>query len=173
MNWYFIMAMFFLIVYAVFMITKFHFKIKVTKGVVFTHTFVALLAVITFLALVVSEINLKITSVIAVLLIVPGIILIFRAFRDLKSQVFVPETLLVQHGVYKRVRNPIYAGIIFTAFGCVFLTFSALVLAYAAALLVYYILIIKSEEKELTQRLGEDYVNYKKDVPSLIPKLKK
>ncbi len=173
MNWSFIIAMFFLIAYAIFMITKFHFKIKVTKGVVFTHAFIALAAIITFLALVVSEFNLKITSVIAVLLIVPGVILIFRAFRDLKSQVFVPETLLVQHGVYKRVRNPIYSGIILTAFGCVFLTFSALVLTYAAVLLVYYLFIIRTEERELTGRLGEDYINYKKDVPSLIPKLNK
>lgn len=173
MNWTFIIAMFFLTVYAIFMITKFQFNMKVTKTIVALHVIVSLLTIGTFLALVVSELNVGITSLIAVLLIVPGIILIYKAVRNLKSQVFVPETLLVQHGAYKRIRNPIYSGMILAAFGCVFLTFSALVLAYAAVLLVYYLFIIRTEERELTGRLGEDYINYRKDVPSLIPRMKK
>jgi len=83
------------------------------------------------------------------------------------------ESTLVTTGAYAHSRNSIYFSVTFLLLGwfCVsrftplgFLT----VLAF-----VHFMFVAKWEERELTERFGKDYQNYKQRVPFFIPSLRR
>jgi protein-S-isoprenylcysteine O-methyltransferase Ste14 len=83
------------------------------------------------------------------------------------------ESALVTTGAYAHSRNPIYFSITFLLLGwfCVsrFTPFSILtVFAF-----VHFMFVAKWEEKELTERFGKTYLDYKARVPFLIPRLRR
>ena len=79
---------------------------------------------------------------------------------------------LVVEKPYSYCRNPLYFGLINFFFGISILIGSpsslVMVFIFSAIILVYIKLI---EEKELEQRYGNDYLEYKKVPPLLIPRL--
>lgn len=80
-----------------------------------------------------------------------------------------PEASLVQSGPYAIVRNPIYSGLIFAAFGWGLWVHSSLTLTYAAMLFVLFDVKSRREEAWLCERFPE-YREYKKRVRGkLIP----
>ncbi len=83
-----------------------------------------------------------------------------------------PPRRLVVRGVYRRVRNPMISGVIFTLCGEA-LIFQSLPLAIWAALFVLanMVYIPNFEEPGLEKRVGEDYRVYKANVPRWIPRL--
>lgn len=82
-----------------------------------------------------------------------------------------PEHLVVV-GIYQYVRNPMITGVFAILLGEIILFNSIALLAWLAffitAKLIY---ITQSEEPELIDRFGEDYVLYRQHVPSWIPHL--
>jgi protein-S-isoprenylcysteine O-methyltransferase Ste14 len=78
---------------------------------------------------------------------------------------------LVTTGPYSYVRNPIYLG------SFVFIIAMALVAANWLLLLPALVLItiiyeqIPNEEKMLAKKFGDEYLEYKKRTPKIIPKL--
>ncbi len=77
---------------------------------------------------------------------------------------------LVVWGPYKWVRNPLYLGNFVMGVGWASMLGWTLVIAFAVAFLVLYLLaVIPAEEKFLESKFGEDYLEYKKNVSSLIP----
>lgn len=76
---------------------------------------------------------------------------------------------LIRSGPYKYVRNPIYTGILAGFIG------TALVIGFWVAVLAVFIGFvaflgkIRAEEKLLLETFGEEYVQYKREVKSLIP----
>jgi len=76
---------------------------------------------------------------------------------------------LIRTGPYRIVRNPIYTGMLIAfvgasiAIGELF-AFVALVIGFASIWVK-----IKTEEEILTEKFGEEYLQYKRDVKALIP----
>ena len=83
-----------------------------------------------------------------------------------------PTQRLVVIGPYKYTRNPIEFGAIwyYLGFGCFLGTFYHGVVCMLLGLLVGTLYHKFVEEKELLQRFGNDYAEYKKQTPFLFPR---
>jgi len=79
---------------------------------------------------------------------------------------------IITEGPYSMVRNPLY---IFTFIGVVGIGLSSENLLILVLVIIYYLLYypvtIISEEKKLTAKFGQDYIEYLKRTPRFIPKL--
>jgi protein-S-isoprenylcysteine O-methyltransferase Ste14 len=116
------------------------------------------------------------------ILLMPGVIImgicIHKYFYELSGiQVFqksktVKRPTLQQNGLHKYVRHPLYLGTILFVWG-LFLLFPFLSNLIAATVLTIYVLIgTGMEEKKLLLEYGEEYYQYSKKVPKLIPDFK-
>jgi len=92
-----------------------------------------------------------------------GLRVIFREQRD------KPE--LIKEGVFARIRHPIYLGAILLYLGLILITFSLISAGLWLAIILFYIFISRYEERLLIAHFGEEYNEYKKQVPMLFPKL--
>jgi methanethiol S-methyltransferase len=74
-------------------------------------------------------------------------------------------------GIHKRIRHPMYSGMILIVVGfCLYYPVYATWVS-AMCIFVYLPIGIYFEEKKLLQTFGKAYAIYKKDVPSIIPRL--
>jgi protein-S-isoprenylcysteine O-methyltransferase Ste14 len=73
-------------------------------------------------------------------------------------------------GAYKFVRHPMYLGWFFAFWATPVMTAGHLFFALVTT--VYILLAIRLEERDLLTALGEDYAEYRKNVPMLIPGLR-
>ena len=86
---------------------------------------------------------------------------------------FPEESHLVSHKIYNILRHPAYAAVQFIAFGLAFLNGSWAALASALLFLLgLWGWVHLVEEKELLQRFGSGYVEYRKRVPAIGPRLR-
>jgi len=117
--------------------------------------------------------------IIAVVFLLPGVPMVaWSVTRFLRTRgtpiPFNPPPVFVTDGLYKFVRNPMHLGWTLVLIGAGFLmsSFTLLVVflpVFVAAHLLYIKLV---EEKELEQKFGQAYLDYKKRVPMFIPKLR-
>jgi protein-S-isoprenylcysteine O-methyltransferase Ste14 len=85
----------------------------------------------------------------------------------------VPTERLVVSGFYRRMRNPMYTGLLVVLVGEAILFESRdLVLYIAAIWLVTHLFVCFYEEPTLTRRYGVEYLRFKKHVPRWIPRLR-
>lgn len=96
--------------------------------------------------------------------------------RALGKELYQPrtESKLVSTGPYAYTRNPIMlaATVLWLGWFFIFrLTF--LLIVTVLFMIVVCVGVIQWQEKELTQRFGEEYLRYKATVPRFIPSLKK
>lgn len=112
---------------------------------------------------------------IGLLLIAAGIHLFARAKRDLGASRFVGKAEIlgggevVDTGIYSRVRNPRYGGMILAVIGACALAATRLMWAVCGVWFVLVMIVIAFEERELRARLGAPYVEYCRRVPRFIP----
>jgi len=101
------------------------------------------------------------------IIILLGILLIIFGWR----RIYRAKGQLVTTGIYGHVRHPQYLGFLLFTLGMnvLWITFSALLLWIILAVLYYRL--AKKEDKELEERFGEEYLNYKRDVPMLMPRI--
>ena len=87
--------------------------------------------------------------------------------------VFDPPTKFIAVGPYKYTRNPMYLGgfILLIGFGFYHYSISILVLSLILFIL-FHSFVVFIEEKELAQRFGKSYVEYKKSVTRWLPRWK-
>jgi protein-S-isoprenylcysteine O-methyltransferase Ste14 len=78
------------------------------------------------------------------------------------------ESTLVVTGPYRVVRNPIYSGLIFGAFGYALWVNGWLTLCYALLLFVFFDIKSRREERWLAEKFS-DYAAYQRRVKKLIP----
>ncbi len=113
-------------------------------------------------------------------LIIPGLIVmvicIKKYFYELSGiQVLKnkeQQITLQKKGLHKYVRHPLYSGTLLFVWG-LFLMFPLLSNLLACVIITVYVLIgIKLEEKQLVIEFGNEYSNYAKTVPMLIPNFK-
>jgi protein-S-isoprenylcysteine O-methyltransferase Ste14 len=88
----------------------------------------------------------------------------------------VGGTYLIVSGPFAHLRNPLYLGniLMYTGLGIMsFALFPWLQIAGLIFFSVQYHLIVSEEEKYLQQTFGNEYDDYKKNVPRFIPRLTK
>ena len=72
--------------------------------------------------------------------------------------------------VYKYVRNPMYAGVSFTIMGTGLILGSTGILAAGLLWLLWCFVFCLQEEKQLLEKFGEEYIQYRKTTPMFIPR---
>ncbi len=104
-----------------------------------------------------------------------GVIIITRAFKEHDALSFVgfrqEEPKFSRSGILNHVRHPIYSGTILIVIGFFLFTPTSATLVSVLCVLGYLPIGIYLEEKKLIHQFGDQYNQYKKEVPSLIPKL--
>jgi len=78
---------------------------------------------------------------------------------------------LINKGVFRIVRHPIYLGAILFYLGASLITMSIASVAFLPIIIAYYIVICRYEERILAEAFGNDYLEYKKNTGMLLPKL--
>ena len=82
------------------------------------------------------------------------------------------EQKLVQSGIHRYVRHPLYSGTFLLIWG-LWLVFPSLGLLIMNIIITLYTLIaIRFEEVKLVAEFGESYLNYKKNTPMIMPRLR-
>lgn len=101
----------------------------------------------------------------------------FVARRDL-ARYWTPfantgkEQKLIKTGIYAKVRHPIYLSGLILSLGLTLIAGNLYGLLFFFLSLIAFVTRIKKEERELISRFGEEYKQYAKETPLLIPKLK-
>jgi protein-S-isoprenylcysteine O-methyltransferase Ste14 len=109
-------------------------------------------------------------------LLVPGVAIIVWCFIDFVRHghgtpaPYDPPRQLVVVGLYKRVRNPQYVGVILVALSEAIMSGRTLLFGYAVFLALGYHLFVRFyEEPTLRRMFGEDYVHYCAAVSRWLP----
>lgn len=81
------------------------------------------------------------------------------------------EPTVIDSGVFRLVRHPIYTGAILFYLGASLITLSLASALFLLPVIGFYNWIARYEEGVLTEQFGQDYLNYKKKTGMLFPKL--
>jgi protein-S-isoprenylcysteine O-methyltransferase Ste14 len=100
----------------------------------------------------------------------------WRVQCDLGTARFVGETELsgrgevVSRGIYARIRNPRYVGSFIAILGACFLAGTATLWVVTGVWAILMRIAIGMEEREMTARFGEIYLEYCRRVPRFLPR---
>ncbi len=104
-----------------------------------------------------------------ILLLLGGIFLIISIFTFVKE---FNKGKLIKTGIYAFVRNPIYSSFICLIVpGIIVFTKSLLLMSIPVFMYFAFMILIKNEEKQLERLFGQEYLEYKSKVGSIMPKL--
>lgn len=108
-----------------------------------------------------------------------GLFVLKRAFRNYGLRVFLglkketsSDQTLKKDKLQSKIRHPLYTGTILLFLGYFIYNPLLVNLISLVALLAYLPFGIRLEEKKLIQQFGDEYLQYKKDIPALFPKIK-
>ena len=79
------------------------------------------------------------------------------------------ELMVIKTDVYGIIRHPMYFGSILTYFCFIILSLSIIALVIFVIVVIFYYYLCRYEEKLIIERLGNEYLDYIKKVPMLIP----
>ena len=120
------------------------------------------------------EFKLSLSSILGLLFIIFTLPIVFPAAVTLRR--FYSSTLvirkdhkLIQHGIYKYVRHPIYFGTILVFLGIPLILTSLYGLATMALVIPLFLNRIRMEEKLLIEEFGAEYERYRETSKKLIP----
>ena len=118
----------------------------------------------------------------SIIFIIPGLIIMIICIRKYFYELSGVQALenkpvetptLQQTGLHKYVRHPLYFGTLLFVWGLFFLMPSLSNLIAVIAITIYVLLGIHLEEQKLVLEYGEQYKQYTKRVPKLIPKIRR
>jgi protein-S-isoprenylcysteine O-methyltransferase Ste14 len=84
---------------------------------------------------------------------------------------FENTTKLVEVGLYRFIRHPLYSSLLFLGTGIFIKDISILSAVIAFINLIAMIATAKREEKEMIEKFGEEYINYMKKTKMFVPHL--
>lgn len=106
-----------------------------------------------------------------------GVMIIQLAFRNYRLKAFLGFEPEVNHlktrGLLHWVRHPIYSGLILVTIGFFLFIPNLPTLISCLCILGYLPIGIALEERKLVKEFGQAYLDYRRDVPALIPKWSK
>ena len=109
---------------------------------------------------------------VSTIIIVLGILLIGFGWRQIYKARRESQGKLVTTGVYKYVRHPQYIGFLLLTFGMLLEWPTIFTVLLWPVLVVVYWRLAKEEDKEIEERFGEEFREYKRKVPGFIPRLR-
>ena len=99
-----------------------------------------------------------------------GLILIILSHKILFHDNGPSETLIT-NGILKWVRNPMYLGILMIYIASILFSLSLISIGFFVIVVILYNRMVNFEEKILEQLFGDQFLEYKSNVPKWIPKL--
>ncbi|MHA2295019.1 MAG: methyltransferase family protein [Candidatus Hodarchaeales archaeon] len=107
-----------------------------------------------------------------------GVLSLIQAIRTfgidyllLVHLIYPEESELQNNEIFSVIRHPTYSGGIMLIISAFFLNFSVYTLVFLGLVVIFYYYYTRNyEEKELIERFGESYLEYKKRVPAFIPR---
>jgi len=168
----FLLALAALLLYDLFMIGKHLAGVTVMRRLSSLHVPIVLAVGIAYAFLVRKDLLLQPYAAIGALFIVLGFAIALAAFLSLKAQAVRPGKL-VTGGIYGRVRNPMYSGILLAIIGTAFIAPTQRIIVFILILAFSFLAIVKAEERELKKRFGKPYEAYCCRVPALFPRLRR
>jgi protein-S-isoprenylcysteine O-methyltransferase Ste14 len=158
-------------------------KVRIIIASIVGILFLSLIGLFIFLSFLVDQIlhlpkifGYPWTLIIGSPVIIAGFILMFFSmFHFLKARgtpvPFSPPPKLVSDGPYQFARNPMLTGIFVQLFGLGILCNSLTLILIFTPLFIFinYWELKRVEEPELEKRLGQEYIDYKKQVPMFFP----
>ena len=120
------------------------------------------------------EFKLSLSSFVGLFLIIFALPIVFPAAvtlgRSYSSTLIIrKDHKLVQHGIYKYIRHPIYFGTILVFLGLPLILASLYGFFTMVLVIPLFLNRIKNEEKLLIEEFGEEYERYKETSRKLIP----
>lgn len=104
-----------------------------------------------------------------------SVIIFKQVFRGYKFSYFIGlkqgEEEFVTTGILKYVRHPLYSATILLVMGYFLFDPTLSTLTSAVCIFVYLPIGIYLEEKKLIEQYGNRYLQYKKEVPAIVPKI--
>lgn len=139
------------------------------------HVFIVITNIAMYFWLIISDFNRVpfLLMIMGYLIFAIGLLLIFWGIFELKNAVFVPETKFVIKGPFKMVRHPMYSGGIIGAAGIAMFAGSILGIIYSIILAIMLAYVSNVEERDLITRFGQEYIDYTKKVPKLVPDVRR
>ena len=98
-----------------------------------------------------------------------GILLIIYGWRPIHKARL--EGKLVTTGLYRYTRNPQYLGFLIITLGLNVMYLTIITLIMWPILAILYWSLAKREEKDMEAQFGEQFLEYKRNVPAFIPRL--
>lgn len=83
------------------------------------------------------------------------------------------ELMVIKTDVFAIIRHPMYLGSILTYLSFVVLSLSVIAMVIFFIIVMFYYYLCRYEEQLLIEKLGDEYENYMKKVPMLIPRVRK
>lgn len=104
-----------------------------------------------------------------------SVIIFKQAFRGYKFSYFIGlkqgEEEFVTTGILKHVRHPLYSATILLVLGYFLFDPTLATMTSAICIFAYLPIGIYLEEKKLIEQYGDRYLQYKKEVPAIVPKI--
>lgn len=119
----------------------------------------------------INELNM-VFLILGVILIILGIVFWISAVLISKIDKEVENNSLVTTGIYAYVRHPIYAAFFYISMGLILISQNIILFILPVIFWAFLtVAMIRTEEKWLIDRYGDDYIEYSKKVNRFIPKL--
>ena len=121
-------------------------------------------------------------QIISWVLFIFSVILVFQSFYLLKKRggirdgendttnfKFENTNILVNDGIYKYIRHPMYSSLLFLCLGVFFKNITLYTMLLTVIAILFLILTAKTEEKENINFFGHSYVEYIKETKMFVP----
>ena len=132
-----------------------------------------------FTLILIDDISNTVLFVSGLLLFLPGAVLFIQSIVLIVKigngtlAPWNPAKKLVIAGLYRHVLNPMISGVILILFAeSIFFSSPAIMIWTIIFFLTNHIYFVIKEEPELLKRFGEEYQEYKQNVPRWLPKLR-
>ena len=119
----------------------------------------------------INELNM-VFLIFGIIFIISGIAFWIQAVLISKIDREVENNKLVTTGIYAYVRHPIYAAFFYIAIGLILISQNIILFILPVIYWAFLtVAMIKTEEKWLIDKFGNDYIDYSKKVNRFIPKV--